>query len=129
MTDLRTAANEQAQAALRLMNDYRARHGKRNHLLDARYEAAERVVDAIDDFDSIDALSAEFVDEWQTAVLASVADPALVLCRGCGAYFPDYSGRAPEMCGVCQQPELPDIALAITHDLGDITVFPMGVGR
>lgn len=96
MTDLRTAANEQAQAALRAMNDHQAKHGKRSPLLEARYEAAERVVDAVDEYDALDELAADAVDEWQTAVLT-------------------YSVESGE-----SHDPLPDIALAaITPDPGD----------
>lgn len=75
MTTLRQQANDQAQAALRAMNDYRARHGKRNHLLEERYEAAERVVDAQDAYDAADELAAGAVDEWHATVMASVLTP------------------------------------------------------
>lgn len=105
MTDIRTAADQQARAALRAAADYYQTHGHRSGILDSRYEAAERVVDAIDAFDVADALAADAVDEWQTAVLT-------------------YSVESGE-----SHDPLPDIALAITLDPGDITVFPMGVGR
>ncbi len=45
---LRTLANDEAQRALRSMNEHYIRTGKRDRSLDARYEAAERIVDAID---------------------------------------------------------------------------------
>ena len=46
---LRHVADEEAQLALRAANDYLFRTGKRNTYLDARYTAAERLVDMIDD--------------------------------------------------------------------------------
>ena len=52
--DLRNAANEEAQLALRAMNDFRARTGRRDRCLEDRYEAAERVVDSLDDLIRLD---------------------------------------------------------------------------
>jgi arylamine N-acetyltransferase len=46
---LRQLANEEAQRALRACNEHYIRTGKRDHYLDARYEAAERLVDLIDE--------------------------------------------------------------------------------
>jgi outer membrane PBP1 activator LpoA protein len=52
--DLRNRANEEAQRALRDMNDYQSKHGQRDRTLEDRYEAAERVVDALDELISLD---------------------------------------------------------------------------
>ena len=48
MNLLRDIANAEAQIALRAMNDHYARTGRRDGYLDARYEAAERLLDMID---------------------------------------------------------------------------------
>ncbi len=45
---LRREADTAAQLALRDMNAYVSRNGHRNNLLDARYTAAERLLDMID---------------------------------------------------------------------------------
>jgi chromosome condensin MukBEF complex kleisin-like MukF subunit len=45
---LRQLANEEAQRALRASNEHYIRTGKRDTYLDARYEAAERLIDMID---------------------------------------------------------------------------------
>lgn len=48
LEELRRQANETAQAALHAANEYLFRTGGRNTLLDARYTAAERLLDLID---------------------------------------------------------------------------------
>jgi hypothetical protein len=77
VTDLRKRANEQAQAALRAAADFRIKHGRRSPMLDAIYEAHERVVDAIDDVLSLTALADPgYADEWRTAALSgSYSEP------------------------------------------------------
>jgi hypothetical protein len=96
MSDIKAAADATAQSALRAMNAYASAHGKRNALLDARYSAAERIVDAVEEYLDIDALvdAPQHVDEWRTAILAGTYDE-------------------------------PDIPLARTPDPGDIYVYPV----
>lgn len=53
MTDLRRQANEAAQEALRDVVSFYVKHpGRRNVLLEDTYRAAERVLDAIDEFET-----------------------------------------------------------------------------
>ncbi len=53
MTHLRECANRAAQEALRTSHDYLAKHGHRSVLLDDAYSAAERVVDAVDEYERL----------------------------------------------------------------------------
>lgn len=45
---IRQLANEEAQRALRASTEHYIKTGKRDSYLDARYEAAERLIDLID---------------------------------------------------------------------------------
>lgn len=49
MAELRRQADEAAQSALRALVKYRISHGEWNSLLEARYHAAERLLDMIDE--------------------------------------------------------------------------------
>jgi hypothetical protein len=89
MSDLRQQADVAAQAALRASVDYQAKHGKRSPLLDACYESAERIIDAIDDHLGLVALASgvEYVDEWRLVAAsgdytAGVGLPDIALADG-----------------------------------------------
>lgn len=74
--NLRQQAEQTAQEALRAAVEYQSKHGHRSALLDARYEAAERVVDAVTEYEDVDALLGNDDDrhrwdaEWAAEQLA-----------------------------------------------------------
>lgn len=53
MTALRDQANAAAQQALHDMHEYVAKHGHRSSLLDDAYSAAERVMDAVEEYERL----------------------------------------------------------------------------
>lgn len=53
MSDLRERANQQAQQAIRAAHDYRIKNGHLSRELDAAYEAAERMVEAVEEYERL----------------------------------------------------------------------------
>lgn len=63
MSDLRDRANAKAQEALRACHDYRISHGEVSRELDATYEASERMVEAVEEFERLEALAHDAVED------------------------------------------------------------------
>lgn len=63
MTELREQANRAAQDALRAMHDYRIDHGTFSPQLDAAYSAAERMCEAIEEYERLAGLAHDAAED------------------------------------------------------------------
>ncbi len=69
MSDLRDRVNAEAQDAIRARNDYVNTHGKRSKRLDAIYVAAERMQDAVLEWERLLELGHDaFEDAWEATI-------------------------------------------------------------
>jgi hypothetical protein len=84
MSHLRDTVNAASQDALRRMDDYRiAHHGKRSPILDAAYEASERAMDAVEEFERLEALAHDGAeDAWEATLTTGEYQAAPLADRG-----------------------------------------------
>jgi hypothetical protein len=83
MSHLRDQANEAAQSALRAVNDFTIRHGCRDALLDDAYTAAEAIVDAVYEYERLEALAHDGAeDAWEATLSTGQYQAAPLADRG-----------------------------------------------
>ncbi len=76
MSDLRDRVNAEAQDALRAAHDYRNAHGTKSIRLDSIYEAAERMMDAVLEWERLLELGHDaFEDAWEATIATGEYQP------------------------------------------------------